>query len=201
MNRRPNDLASFEQSVWKTLERGAASARAPWHLGTVCTVAADGTPSARTVVLRAAAAATRQLVFHTDARSSKVADLERDPRLTWLFYDAELKWQARIRATAVVHRDDEVTAERWRASRLSSRRCYLAQPAPGSELDAPGSGLAEPHLSRSPTEEESAPGYVNFSVVVTTALHIDALSLAAQGHRRAAFDYSAGEVAAAWLVP
>jgi pyridoxamine 5'-phosphate oxidase len=61
---------------------------------TLATATADGSPSARVVLLKAFD--ERGFVFFTDYRSRKGAELEANPRAALVFYWAELDRQVRI---------------------------------------------------------------------------------------------------------
>ena len=62
----PNDLRAFLDEAWRHLQRGVADSRSPARYPTFATVAADGTPEARTVALRGASRSQSMLEVHTD---------------------------------------------------------------------------------------------------------------------------------------
>ena len=49
-----DDLDGSRAHAWTILERGAVDAKSSFHIATLATVSKDGTPRARSVVLRAA---------------------------------------------------------------------------------------------------------------------------------------------------
>ena len=61
----PNDLPTFLDYAWRHLIRGVADGRSPARYPTFATVAADGTPEARIVALRAASRSQSTLEVHT----------------------------------------------------------------------------------------------------------------------------------------
>lgn len=67
-----NGLDASLDHAWTMLVRGADDRRAAFHTPVRNTRHGDGAPDARTVVLRAADAVTRQLRIHTDLRCVKV---------------------------------------------------------------------------------------------------------------------------------
>lgn len=83
-------IAAFEQ--WFADARRAAAGE-PTAM-TLATVGADGTPSARTVLLKDLD--QRGFIFYTDFRSRKGHDLDAHPRACLLFYWQELERQVRI---------------------------------------------------------------------------------------------------------
>ena len=73
----PNDLPTFLNYAWRHLIRGVADGRSPARYPTFATVAADGTPEARTVALRAASRSLSTLEVHTDIATAKVGAVRR----------------------------------------------------------------------------------------------------------------------------
>jgi len=180
-------LGEVLASAWGDLVRGAADRRHGFHVPVVASIGLDGAPSARTVVLRRVLPEPCELHFHTDLRGPKVAELARDPRVSWTFYDAGRKLQLRVAAVAEVHATGARADEAWARSAPSSRRCYLALAAPGARCDAVSPNLPEALRMRVPTVEESLAGRVNFALVATRVTAIDWLHLASEGHERARF--------------
>ena len=70
-----SQLDAAEKAAWDMLEDGAASAKTAFHTPVLATVAPDGAPLARTVVLREASRAEKILRANTDQRSRKARDL------------------------------------------------------------------------------------------------------------------------------
>ncbi|MBK8250499.1 MAG: pyridoxamine 5'-phosphate oxidase [Gemmatimonadetes bacterium] len=85
---------------------------------TLATAAADGTPSARIVLLKEVH--PRGFTFFTDYRSHKAQDLEANPRAALVFLWKELERQVRIAGT--VERTDEAESTAYYEARpLGSR--------------------------------------------------------------------------------
>ena len=187
--------------IWDALHQGATDRRHPFHLPTLATRGASDYPEARIVVLRRAERASRELICHTDARSGKVREIGADPRVTWLFYDAEMRHQFRVRAHAEVLTSGPLFEDAWARSNVSSRRCYLAPRAPSSESEHPTANLPDSHVDRNPTLEESEAGKVNFSVLRSEIISIERLHLAADGHRRVRFDFVDDDWTGVWIEP
>jgi len=195
-------LEQILRDLWNELSRGAADRHHGFHVPTLCTVGLDGAPEARSVVLRRVRPESCAIHCHTDARSGKVAEIAREPRVGWHFYAPERKLQLRVTARAEFVQVGAVADEAWVASPLSSRRCYLAPRAPGSPCEGPSANLPAGILDRRPTEEESAPGRASFGVVVTHAVSIDWLWLASDGHQRARFVIGEGGMwQGSWIEP
>lgn len=200
----PNPDASLDAilaTLWSGLAAAVRDRDHPWHLPTVATIGLDGSPQVRTVVLRAVDPVTHAIACHTDVRSPKVAEIAANSCVAWHLYDPRERVQLRISAVATIHRaadNDPLALERWSASTLSARRCYLAPRAPGDPCDGPSANLPEHLLDRSPVAGEDAPGRDHFAVVLTKAVEIDWLWLRAAGHRRARFAIGEG---GSWIEP
>lgn len=195
---------SFDEILQKCfgmLETGVSDRRDPLHTPVIGTIE-NNTPQLRTVIFRKFDPASRTLIFHTDLRSEKVSQIQKNPVVSWLFYHPERKVQLRIISDATIHSDDSIADERWTASQLMSRRCYCIPVAPGTISDTPESGLPEILQQRRPTESESDElGRANFAVISCQIREIDWLYLAAKGHRRAKFEWKNEQLHASWLIP
>lgn len=173
--------ASSADETWRriadVLDAAARSSRHPFHLLTVASVAADGTPHTRTVVLRRFNEGRREVWFHTDARSAKVAQLEHDARVALHWYSAGDRLQVRIAARAALHHRDDVARAAWTAAEPMSRACYTTPIAPGTVLA--GFPVAPP----APPPDDDR-GLASFVAVCCRFTGIEVLSLHATGHER-----------------
>ena len=185
-----DDLAASCDYGWSMLARGVKDRKSAFHTPSVATLRADGTPAIRTVVLRGCDIDKRHVRFHTDTRSGKIADMQRDPRAAMHFYDAGAKLQLRlsVRLEALSGADYDAA---WSATRPMSRECYQVTTAPGSPLGDP----YEVAFDAAATQE----GEDYFVPVRAHVEQMEWLYLAAKGHRRALFDFVAGTQS--WLVP
>ncbi|MDZ7737122.1 MAG: pyridoxamine 5'-phosphate oxidase family protein [Gammaproteobacteria bacterium] len=93
-----NNLDAAFARTWQELALGgnALIRRHGFRVIQLATTAADGAPGVRSVVLRAVAAATGQLQFHTDSRSHKVTEIAAQPRVALHADDARRKLQLRL---------------------------------------------------------------------------------------------------------
>jgi pyridoxamine 5'-phosphate oxidase len=196
-----DDLELTLAHAWGLWVRGGADRRSPLHTPVVATVDADCLPQARVMVLRKADAAARTLRFHTDRRSAKAAELAGQTAVTVLGYDPAAKIQLRVRGTAAVMTEGDAVDQAWAKTGMASRKCYLAEAGPGDVSAHATSGLMPVFATRDPTEPESQPGRENFAILLVTVTSLEWLYLAAQGHRRARFEWNGAEMAATWLVP
>lgn len=197
---KPISHGEILKKIWKNLDLGTLDRDHPFHTPVFGTVA-GAAPDLRMVVLRRFWRKPPQLAFHAHKGSPKVAQVEANPNVYWLFYHPEEKFQLRIKGTARLHMDGELHEEQWLATELFSRRCYVGA-SPSVESDHPTSGLPEHLVGRKPTPEESEAGKANFVVVASTIDEIDCYELSVRGHRRSLFSWHEnGELCTKWLTP
>ncbi len=180
---RLDSLPAIEAALWQELQRATHDRHHEWRAPVLASVAADGSADARSVVLREVLPAQRRLVFYTDDRSPKLAQLRLEPRATLVCWSRRLGWQLRLRAHCRPLDDAQALAARWqRVADSPGAADYLALRAPGADLSGDAGAGTEPH----------------FAVVEAEVVAIDWLELHRAGHRRAAFD---GVSNGRWLQP
>ena len=164
----------------------------PFRTQTLSTVGLDGSPQARSVIVRDVDAAGRAIACHTDRTSPKVAELRRDPRAAWLAWDAAERLQLRVTSTVSVHLDDALADAMWASQPASSLAIYRVERASSTPIDRP-----------TDAGRRDAPDRSRFAVLRASASAIEWLSLAdADAHRRGRFTFDAsGAARHAWLVP
>jgi pyridoxamine 5'-phosphate oxidase len=192
----PDDLDAVLDDAWARLVRGAKDRRSAFHTPVVAT--GGDAVRQRVMVLRAADRAAATLRFHTDRRSAKVAMIDAASRVSVLGYDPAARIQVSMQGTA--HFADDPTPF-WEASALTSRRCYLVEPGPGTQVDSAQSGIPDAFLSRTPNVAESEPGATNFAVLIVTIDRLEWLELSASGGRRAGFERDGAGWSGTWLIP
>jgi hypothetical protein len=180
---RIDSLALIEASVWQELHRAAQQPGHEWRTMALGTVAGEEA-QVRSVVLREVDTSARELVFFTDARSPKVAQMGERPIGTLLCWSSRISWQLRLRVALEVATGGLKVSSRWARLKLTpAAQDYLSPLPPGS----PVADRFEPErASRS-----------HFAVVTARVLSTDWLELHADGHRRAHF----GPEGARWLQP
>jgi pyridoxamine 5'-phosphate oxidase len=184
------ELPALRALIWDELAQAAASREHAWRTAVLATVHAEGA-DARTVILRETDAARQTLVFFTDARAGKVAQIQAQPLGTVVMWSAALGWQLRLKVALTLHADGLAVSSRW--ARLQHSRAaqdYLSPLAPGQALTPPPE-----------TAPPSAPGpaaqRAHFGVLEAQVQRIDWLALQAHGHERAVFDTEG----ARWVQP
>lgn len=196
-----NDLSSIEKDCWQRMVSGALHANDVMHNAAVANTNALGI-NMRTVVLRKASPAEKQLFFYTDTRSGKWAELERQNNISWLFYDAEAYIQIRLSGAVNLHTYDRLADAAWAENTLSNRKNYLSELSPSTETANPVSDLTPATEKVYLTMEQSEAGRKNFGLIITNIVWMEWLWLNKNGHRRANFIYGKdNNFMANWLVP
>jgi len=172
-------------ALWDALEAGVAAGPHPFHTAFLATVGAHSEAAVaaevRTVVLRYLDREQWRMDLHTDLRSPKVAEIEANPAVSLLFYDAPGKRQLRAKGRATVHNQDDLTAERWETVRSQSRECYRAPAAPSSRVEGEADGQSDGGSGELLPE---AAGYKHFCVVTVELTELEVLDLNHRGHSR-----------------
>jgi pyridoxamine 5'-phosphate oxidase len=187
-----DDLEATLAEAWALLARGVHDRHAPAHLLHVASTDEQGLPALRTVVLRRCSPQARQLVFHTDTRSAKWRQLQQRPALALLVYDPRHKIQLRLDGRARLEHEGAEIDSLWASMAPMSRHCYGVSQAPGTAAADPQAAL---HRAAEPA------GRAHFGPVTVQVDALEWLYLAAQGHRRARFDWRDDGWEKTWLVP
>lgn len=194
-------LVGLEKDCWLRLLNGSLRYKDPLHNPAIANINEQGV-NMRTVVLRKVWTEQKELAFNTDTRSGKWQELQKDNKLSWLFYDEEHKLQIRLSGKATMHHLDAMAAEAWTASSMSSRKIYLVNPGPSTITHKPENGLPIEFETKDPSAGESEMGRKNFGTVITKIFWMEWLWLNSKGHRRAVFNYNEdGSFSAGWLIP
>ncbi|MCP3720487.1 pyridoxamine 5'-phosphate oxidase family protein [Paraburkholderia sp. CNPSo 3281] len=185
--------------VWARLHAGASAGkeRSPFTMLQVATIALDGAPAVRTVVLRRASREQRSVMFHTDVRSTKVAELRRDPRISLVGCDLDGGIQIRLDGVARIVETPPETRAVWSSSRPRTLIVYRTPLAPATPVASP----VEAHAATHARDPDSSAGFENFCLIDVTVSRIDYLDLNPTGHRRASLVFEEGKWRGTWLAP
>lgn len=192
-------LPEIESSIWQELTN-AVESRSHWRFPVLATTH-NGEPRARTIVLRSVDLESRNLVFHTDARSPKVDQLNSNADVSLVFYDHDRLVQLAVAGHATLHFDDAVANQQWTATPPSSRRAYLGAFVPGTPTAEPEANLPTEFVGRVPEASELQPARVNFAVIVVDVESIDWLKLDRSSNLRARFSYATEPSSMTWVAP
>ena len=167
--------------IWSTLSAACITPGHPLRTPTLATV--DGTtPSLRMVVLRAVQPEACALIFHTDTRSAKWAQLDENPAASVLTWDPEQQIQMRFSGQITRHAPgSELANSAWDQLPPHTKETY-AGAAPGGALEA-----------------TSGTGKNAFGVLIFTAQTLDWLRLSRDGNTRALVDLATARLD--WVAP
>jgi pyridoxine/pyridoxamine 5'-phosphate oxidase len=178
----PEDLQNrqkLEATIWRLLARGAADAKHPFKLFSIATVNANGLPDARTVVLRSCDIGDKELCFHTDIRSGKIAQIKKQPEVCLLFWHPKQSLQLRIFGEAQIHHLDEKTKQKIASLPPQQMALYGYDAKPGSIMEQVNQHAFDETLV-----------VQNFAWVRVSVHTLDALHLGRNGvHTRVQFSY------------
>ena len=172
------------EDIKRNLSRGAKDRKHSFHTPVFSNINDQNSIESRVVVLRQFDAEDMVLNFHTDFRSPKVSNLQRNQNSLFVFYDYKLKVQLRIKTTSKVNNQNSLSKEMWDKTKLLSRKCYLTEKAPSSITNFPEDGIDKSLKGKEPSKLESEKGFKNFTVVQNKIEEIDWLYLEASGHIR-----------------
>jgi pyridoxamine 5'-phosphate oxidase len=189
-----NDLDASLRHAWEELSLAGRDRRHGFRNLQLASVAADGTPRIRTLVLRGVEPDTATLRVHTDRRSDKLDELRLQPRVAVHAYDPVGKLQLRMLGRAELHLDDAIADAAWAATQDMGRVCYRVLPAPGTPLSAPGEAVFA-------TAADADPGRAHFAAVRIQLDMMEWLYLAQTGHRRARWTAADNAWHGTWLAP
>jgi len=179
----PEDLQNSEKleaTIWQLLARGAADAKHAFKLFSIATVNANGLPDARTVVLRSSDITVKELCFHTDIRSGKIAHIKKQPEVCLLFWHPKQSLQLRIFGEAHIHHLDEMTKKKIATLPPQQMALYGHGAKPGSIIEQASQHAFDETLV-----------VQNFAWVRVSVHTLDALYLGRNGiHTRVQFNYN-----------
>ena len=173
--------------VFIRIKKGVEIATDPFRFFVFSTIAGDGAPASRTVVLRNVDA-TGNLTFFTDLRSQKSTELEANAKASALFYDPDQRLQIRMTGLAEASSDTERCEWYWQTMGIKNPRDYTTALAPGTEID-----------SELPIEQLEHRHY--FAMVELMPTVIDIVQLDRVQHKRWRFTKHGKEWVTTRLVP
>ena len=160
----------------------------PFKLMTLATIDAEtGYPQVRTVVVRHIDNLF-SVLFYTDSRSPKMAQIETNNFASAIWYDPNRKLQVRMDCVAhIVEEDSQLYKDHLLIVKQSkSVSDYTASLAPGTELK----GFEVKHGDE-----------IHFGLIQLTPKHIEVLQLSSEGHQRALYINANGQWQESILVP
>ena len=134
------DFTEIKKKIWSMLDNAVKDRSSPFRIPVfICGDQSD--LDGRIVVLRKSDQSNNIVQYHSDIRSDKIGKLKANKNAAMLFYDKDEKIQVRAKVECVVNHKNEITKESWINTGHISRKCYLVDSGPGTELENPTSGL------------------------------------------------------------
>ncbi len=180
-------LIDHLNETWRELRAGTTDEGHPFKVCSLATFEAQDYIKQRIVNLQEITP-EKTLLFYTDERSSKVAQINNNPNASVLFYNYKISLQVIIRGIVKVHTNDDL----WQDHRLKiegrSINDYNTKYPPGKKINNP--------LAVTRTEE------INFAVLEFIPESIEYLKLRAEPNRiRAIFTKENKEWDKTFLIP
>ena len=183
------ELSDVLPIIFDELTMAAKDPGHPFRLMSLSTVHQQ-MPEIRYVVLRAMDEGGH-LFFFTDGRTEKIKRIHANPEVALLFYNPEKGVQLRVRGTAVIHRDCDLTKKYWGMVEGDAKKAY-------NSLKKPGTPISQPHEAHSWPEELVS---TFFTVVEILPYQLEVLQLNGLSHIRAKFSQNAGRWSMDWVAP
>ena len=196
------NLQSLEALAWKKLLNGSIKKKNGFRTMCVGTIGENNDSSLRIVVNRKVDETNKTIYFHTDNRSRKFYDLQKDNRISLLFYDARQKTQITVKALAALHTNNELSHEKWKSTSDQARLGYMTILPPNTKSIRTTLGYEDRFSEIKPNEIESNLYEANFAVIACEVYDLEFLYLDYHGNRKANFYYKKGVlIDSFWAVP
>lgn len=188
------DPQTVLQKISRELQKGSSDSRHPFRYLSLATVDAEANePNIRMVILRDITEDWR-IFAYTDARTSKVKELQQLNRAALLFWHPHHKTQLTLKATVTLHQNNDVTEKYWNQDvHGPAQKAYTPLVSPGTAIDSPEEAHRWP-------ENYSMD---HFCVLECDLFDMQVLQINGKEHRRLAFqkDTDASLWKGQWIAP
>ena len=185
-----NNLKKIDQLIWDFFQQGVKNKKSAFHLPTIATCGMKSF-NLRTVVLRQVIREDNIVVFHTDIRSKKIAELKSNNKLLLHIYDKKNKIQIQAEGKAKIFYKEKINNLIWNSLSNNTKSVYLVNKTPGKKI-------ANQKDFKNLTHDE---GYENFAIIKVKIYQIIFLQLSHSGNKKALFKYVSKNNKYFWLVP
>lgn len=189
-----HSLDAHLQVIWQKLTH-AVSARSPFTLMQLASVAENAQPKLRTIVLRDFSLTPASLLFTTDVRSAKVREMRDNPQVSLLGWDAQNSFQLRLEGEAVCVDERELRCTVWQKLRPAAQQLFYSPDSPGDILDDPDTRRSG-HASASFAEPPQ-----NFALIRVMIERVESLDVDSEPHQRCEFLLQQQGWRGRWLAP
>ena len=184
------------KSEWENINLGIQKAKHEYHSFIFSTVSKNS-PDSRTVILRDFNEHKPAIWFHSDRRSKKILHMEKNKKVSALFYDRSRKVQLRINGTADIEEDIEHNKRIWDSMRPESKLCYMGPYAPSQKINQ-----FEPNTLKKSAhdldKEDEHLGLSRFCRIRIKIKKLDWLKLDYKGHQRLEFKFG-NKIRTQWI--
>jgi len=126
----------FFEELSNELHKGVNKKGHPFRYLTMATVGNSKIARLRTVVLRQVSE-NLNLTIYTDGRTKKIEHIDQNNWVSLLLYHPKSLLQLKIEGKAVIVKDKERLQRCWSGVQPSSRKDYITETTPGTEIDNP----------------------------------------------------------------
>ena len=99
-------LNDLYQDAWKELNFASSNKEHPFNYFTLATTGKNESIRQRTDILRGVTE-NKSLLFYTDLRSTKIKQIQTNPKVSGLFYNPKAQLQVIIKGTILIHTHNE----------------------------------------------------------------------------------------------
>ncbi|PKA99447.1 pyridoxine/pyridoxamine 5'-phosphate oxidase [Flavobacteriaceae bacterium MAR_2009_75] len=126
--------------IWGELKEelilGVTQKGHPFRFCTFTSVDSENSPQMRTVVLRHISTELNP-IFYTDKRSKKIFEIEKNNKVSLLFYNPEKLLQIKIEGRASILNNPQRIEDLWAEVPENNKKDYTTDLAPGTFIDNP----------------------------------------------------------------
>ena len=191
------DPLKILEEEWSNIKIGAKTSKHDYHSFVLSTIR-NNNPDSRTVILRAFDVTSHLMWFHTDRRSKKILDLNKNEQISALFYDRSRRVQLRINGSASVDESSQSNREIWESMSPESKLCYTGPYAPSEPLTDYAPNIIVEKSAHEMNNDDDALGLTRFCRIRIKLNSLDWLQLDHKGHKRLEFNFNE-EIEYRWI--
>lgn len=183
------DPLKILEEEWSNIKIGVKTSKHDYHSFVLSTIR-NNNPDSRTVILRAFDVTSHLMWFHTDRRSKKILDLNKNEQISALFYDRSRRVQLRINGSASVDESSQSNREIWESMSPESKLCYTGPYAPSERLTDYAPNIIVEKSAHEMNNDDDALGLTRFCRIRIKLNSLDWLQLNHKGHKRLEFNFN-----------
>ena len=185
------DLELVEKMIWNLFLKGTNDKTSSYHAPTLGTTKNNKT-FLRTLILRKVEKNKKTILFYTDNRSKKFADIFYNNHVTVHVYDIKKKIQIQCYGKAMIYKNNKQAKLIWNNLSEHSKSIYMSTITPGKKINSINNDLQL-------IDKESS--FSNFGLIKIIINKIEYLQLKRGNNIRALFSYKGSECNIKLLAP